>query len=177
MSVTAPSQDTAGIALQDQVATVQALVSATSNSAAVYPAYVQQLNQLQVELVNHFMVTGWLNAGSNILATYSPPGADAIGQALAVRVSFLQNLYDNAPAMPPGNANGYGSSGWTTVAANYLQQLYQAQMQLVDHLMDISQPTAATMLADLTGVQTDPAGIAYEYVFDSVGFTDADEDD
>ena len=178
MAVTAPTADTAGIALQAQVATVQALVSATSSSKAVYPSYVQMLNQLQVELVDHFMVTGWLNAGSNILATYAAPAWDGVGKVLTARVAVLQNLYNNAPAMPAGNAEGYGDSGWTSVASNYLQQLYAAQIALVERIMDVPGGTsAATMLANLTGVQTAPAGITYAYVFSSFGFTDAWIDD
>jgi hypothetical protein len=173
VTVTAPSVDTYGAALQSQIATVQALVNATSNSKVVYPQYVAFLNLLQVELVCHFMETGWLNAGTNILATYSPAAWDAVGQKMLIRVAFLQNLYNTAPAPPVGNANGYGDSGWVTVAQNYFQQLYAEQTKLVMHLMDIYNPSAATMLANLTGVQTNPAGIAYQYVFNSVGFTDA----
>jgi len=177
MSVTAPTIDIAGTALQAQITTQQALVNALSPSAAVYPQYVAQLNLLQVELVCHFMLTGWLNAGSNILATYSAPSWDKLGQAQTTRVVFLQNLFNNAPSPPPGNSEGYGGAGWVTVAQNYQQQLYAEQVKLVMHLMDISQPTAATMLANLTGVQTNPAGIAYQYVFNSVGFTDEWIDD
>ena len=171
MTVTAPSLDAPGAALDAQIAAVQALITANANPAAL--AQLQQrLNRLQVQAVEHYMVTGWLNAGSNVLATYSAPAWDPIAQALAARVAALQSSYDNAPAMPTGNANGYGSSGWTTVKANYLQQLYQAQIQLVERLMDIGQPTAATMLANLTGVQTAPAGITFQYSFMGVGFTD-----
>lgn len=173
MSVVAPSQDTAGIALQAAVAASQTLVNATVASDPRYPQYVAELNLLQIELVTHFMMTGWLNAGTNILATYSAPSWDSVGQSMTARVTYLQNLYDNAPAMPAGNANGYGSSGWTTIASNYFQQLYAAQTALVLHLMDLpGGTTAATMLANLTGVQTNPAGIAYQYKFNSVGFTD-----
>lgn len=178
MTVTAPSQDTAGVALQAAVAAAQALVNASSTSDPRYPAYVQGLNLLQVELVTHFMQTGWLNAGSNILATYSAPAWDSVGQALTARVAFLQALYNAAPAMPPGNADGYGGAGWTTIASNYAQQLYAAQTALVLHLMDLpGGTTAATMLANLPGVQTNPAGIAYTYKFASVGFTDEWLDD
>lgn len=176
MAVIAPSADTAGAALDAQIAVVQALVTANANPA-VLPQLKLQLNQLQVEAVDHYMVTGWLNAGSNVLATYSAPAWDPTASALAARVADLQALYDNAPTMPVGNAEGYGSSGWTTIASNYLQQLYAAQVSLVERLMDIGQPTAATMLANLMGVQTAPAGITFAYVFSSVGFTDADIDD
>lgn len=171
MTVTAPSQDAPGAALDAQIAAVQALVTANTNPL-VEAQLKAQLNQLQVEAVQHYMVTGWLNAGSSILSTYSAPSWDAIAQQLAARVAALQSSYDNAPAMPPGNANGYGSGGWTTIKANYLQQLYQAQMQLVGRLMDIGQPTAATVLAALTGVQTAPAGIPFEYAFTGIGFTE-----
>lgn len=174
MSVIAPVADIAGAALQAQIAGVQALVNAASTSSAVYPAYLQQLNLLQVELVQHFMETGWLNAGSNILAAYSAPAWDRAGRTLTVRVAALQTLYTNAPAAPAGNADGYGSAGWVTVAQNYLQALYAAQVALVNHLMDLPGGTsAAAMLASLTGVQTNPAGIAYEYAFTGVGFSDS----
>lgn len=177
MAVTAPAIDKYGAAIDAQIAVLQALVNANANPL-VQAQLELQLNQWQVEAVDHYMVTGWLNAGSNVLATYSAPSWDAVGQALTARVAFLQNLYNNAPAMPPGNAEGYGSAGWTTVAANYLQQLYAAQVSLVEHIMDLPGGTsAATMLANLTGVQTNPAGIPYQYVFNSVGFTDADVED
>lgn len=171
MTVTAPSADTPGKAIDAAIAVAQALVTANANPL-VEAQLKAELNQRQVEAVDHYMVTGWLNAGSNVLATYSAPAWDPIAQQLSARVAALQNSYDNAPAMPPGNANGYGSDGWTTVKANYLQQLYQAQIQLVERLMDIGQPTAATMLANLTGVQTAPAGITFQYNFTGVGFTD-----
>lgn len=172
MTVVAPSADTGGIALQAAVTAAQTLVNNTLSSNAVYPQYIAQLNLLQVELVQHFMMTGWLNAGSNILATYSAPSWDKVGQTLTARVAFLQNLVNNPPVMPPGNADGYGDSGWTTIASNYAQQLYAAQVSLVEHLMDLPGGTsAATMLANLTGVQTAPAGIPFNYVFSSVGFT------
>jgi hypothetical protein len=171
MSVTAPSADTAGKVLDSQIVTVQAIVTANASPTA-QPAFTQSLNQLQVQAVDHYMVTGWLNAAA-ILATYSAPAGDAIAQALSARVAALQSSYSNAPAMPPGNADGYGSSGWTTIAANYAQQLYQAQIQLVERLMDIGQPTAATILSTLTGVQTAPAGITFEYAFTGVGFSDS----
>lgn len=173
----APPPDASGIALQTQIATVQALVNATTTDAAVYPAYGQLLNGLQIEIVDHFMSTGWANAAA-ILAIWQPPAWDKVGQALASQVAFLQNLYNNTPAMPPGNANGYGGSGWTTIASNYLQQLYTAQTALVDHLMTLPGGTAAaTILSGMTGSQTAPAGIPYTYKFASVGFTDADTED
>lgn len=170
MTVTAPSVDAPGKAIDAAIATAQALVTANTNPL-VQAQLEQELNRRQVAAVEHYMVTGWLSPGSNILAAYSAPAWDPIAQKLASRVAALQSSYDNAPAMPPGNANGYGSDGWTTVKANYLQQLYQAQIQLVERLMDIGQPTAATMLANLTGVQTAPAGIPFEYAFVGVGFT------
>lgn len=177
MTVVAPTVDTAGAALDAQIATVQALVNATSPSAAVYPEYVQQLNQLQVAAVDHYMVTGWLNAAT-ILQTYQPPSWDKVGQTIAARVTSLQNLFNNAPAMPPGNANGYGASGWTTIASAFAQALYAKQIELVEHIMDLPGGTsAATMLANLTGTQTAPAGITFNYKFNSVGFTDQWVDD
>lgn len=171
MAVTAPSQDAPGAAIDAAIAVAQALVTANANPL-VEAQLKAQLNQLQVEAVDHYMVTGWLNAGSNVLAAYSAPSWDPVSAALAARVTALQSSYDNAPAMPAGNANGYGSDGWTTVKANYLQQLYQAQIQLVERLMDIGQPTAAAILANLTGAQTAPAGITFQYSFTGVGFTD-----
>lgn len=170
MAVTAPSVDAPGKVIDAAIATAQALVTANTNPL-VQAQLEQELVRRQVEAVEHYMVTGWLNAGSNVLAAYSAPTWDPIAQKLASRVADLQNSYNNAPAMPAGNANGYGSDGWTTVKANYLQQLYQAQIQLVERLMGIGQPTAATILANLTGVQTAPAGIPFEYAFVGVGFT------
>ncbi|MDE2096983.1 MAG: hypothetical protein KGL39_07040 [Patescibacteria group bacterium] len=173
MTVVAPSQDTAGIALQAQVATQQALVNTTSSSAAVYPAYAAQLNLLQVELVEHFMVTGWLNAAT-ILATYQPPAWDKVGQTLAARVAALQTLVNNAPAAPAGNADGYGAGGIVWILQNYQQQLYAAQIALVERIMDVPGGTsAATMLANLTGSQS----FTFEYTFTSIGFTDTWIDD
>lgn len=171
MTVTAPSTDVYGAALDAQIATVQALVNANKNPLTLYQLQ-QQLNQLQVGAVDHYMVTGWLNAAS-ILTTYSPPTWDKVGQALQTRVAFLQNLVNTAPAPPPGNANGYGGAGWVTVLQNYQQQLYAAQIALVERIMDVPGGTsAATMLATLTGVQTEPGGVPFNYVFNSVGFTD-----
>lgn len=167
MSVIAPPQDVPGAAIDAAIAVVQALVTANRNPA-VLAQNQQLLNQLQVGAVDHYMVTGWLNAAT-ILQTYQPPSWDRAGQALAARVTFLQNLFNNAPAMPPGNVDGYGGSGWVTIAQNYQQQLYAAQIALVEHIMDLPGGTsAATMLANLTGFQSFP----FEYHFTSVGFTD-----
>jgi hypothetical protein len=169
MTVVAPSQDTGGAALLAQIATVQALVTANANPL-VLAQLTAQLNQLQVEAIDHFMVTGWINAAT-ILETYTAPAWDSVGQALTARVAFLQALYENAPAPLPGNAEGYGTAGWVTVAQNYAQQLYAAQISLVEHIMALPGGTpAATMLANLTGFQSFP----FEYVFSSVGYTDAD---
>ncbi len=177
MTVIAPPPDTAGAALDAAIATAQALVNKTPQSSVLYPQYFAQLNQLQVQAVDHYMVTGWLNAAA-ILQMYSPQPGDAAGKLLAARVTFLQNLFNNAPPPPPGNVNGYGGSGWVTVAQNYQQQLYAAQIALVERIMSYPGGTsAATILANMTGAQTDPAGIPYQYVFNSVGFTDAWLDD
>ncbi len=167
MAVTAPSQDTAGAALDAQIATVQALVTAGDNPA-MQPDLALQLNRLQVQAVDHYMVTGWLNAAT-ILATYSAPGWDTVGQAQAARVAALQALVNNVGPMPAGNAAGYGSSGWTTVKSNYQQQLYAAQIGLVEHLMDIAAPTAAAILSSMTGTQS----FTFEYSFTGVGYSDA----
>lgn len=172
MAVTAPSTDSAGAALDAQIATVQALVVANVNTVRLY-GYQQQLSQLQVAAVDHYMVTGWLNAAT-ILATFQPPGWDRVGQTIVARVAALQALVNNAPPMPPGNANGYGGAGWTTLAAAYQQMLYAKQIELVEHIMNTpGETTAATILATLTGSQS----FAFEYVFNSVGFTDAWTDD
>ncbi|HEV2178322.1 MAG TPA: hypothetical protein VGU20_30995 [Stellaceae bacterium] len=177
MTVTAPTADVAGAALDAQIATVQALVNATSPAAAMYPQYVQQLNQLQTEAVDHYMVTGWLNAAT-ILATYTAPTWDSVGQTLTARVSALQTLVNNAPAAPAGNADGFGAGGIVWILQNYKQQLYAAQIALVERIMDVPGGTpAATILANMTGVQTAPAGITFDYVFSSVGFTDTWIDD
>lgn len=179
MAVVAPITDPTGALIDWSIATLQALVSANKNPLVEYQLQ-QQLNALQVQAVNHYMVTGWVNAGSNVLATYSAPSWDKVGQTITARVAFLQNLYNVAlvTPMPVGNANGYGSAGWTTIASAYAQALYAKQIELVEHLMSLPGGTsAAVMLANLTGVQTAPAGIAYEYVFNSVGFTDEWIDD
>jgi len=172
MAVVAPSTDPAGAAIDAQVATIQGLITSARNPA-VLAQYQQYLNQVQVEAVDHYMVTGWLNAAA-ILAAYPAPAWDSVGAALTARVAFLQNLVNNAPAAPPGNADGYGGAGWVTVAQNYQQQLYAAQIVLVEHIMSLpGGTTAATILANLTGSQSFP----FEYSFNSVGFTDAWIDD
>lgn len=176
MAVVAPSTDKYGAQIDAQIAVYQALVNANRNPLIEYQLQ-QELNLWQVQAVAHYMVTGWLNAAS-ILLVYSAPSWDGIGQTITRRVAFLQNLYTNAPAMPVGNAGGYGDSGWTTLAAAYAQLLYAKQIELVNRIMDVPGGTpAATMLANLTGVQTAPAGIPYAYSFSSVGFTDADIED
>lgn len=173
MTVLAPPTDPAGALLDAQIAVLVALIAATPASSPVLASYQQQLNTLQVEAVDHYMVTGWLNAAT-ILALYSAPSWDKPGQTIAKRVAFLQNLFNNAPAPLPGNANGYGSAGWVTVAQNYATALYAKQIELVEHIMNLPGGTsAATMLANLTGFQSFP----FEYVFNSVGFTDAWIDD
>lgn len=175
MTVIAPPADTSGAALDAQIATVQALVTATNPGKAVYPQYLALLTRLQVEAVDHYMVTGWLNAAT-ILATYTAPPWDKVGQAITARVAFLTTLLANATAagMPPGNADGYGGAGWVTVAQNFTQKLYAKQIELVEHLMALPGGTsAATMLSALTGFQSFP----FEYSFTSVGFTDAWIDD
>ena len=201
-TVIAPPADTAGKLLDARIAAMSALVNKNANLSAdlltfyadttyytadggtvlvqvILPQYVAQLNTLQVEAIDHYMVTGWVNAAA-ILAVYSAPSWDKTGQALTARVASLQALYNKAliTPMPLGNANGYGSSGWTTLAASYLQTLYAAQIALVERIMDVpGGTTAATMLSTLTGVQTAPGGITYEYAFTGVGFTDAWIDD
>ena len=173
MSVVAPPQDIYGAQIDAAIATMQALVNATSTSAAVYPQYVQLLNQLQIQAVDHYMVTGWLSAVV-ILGTYQPAKRDTVGQTLLARVNFLQNLFNNAPAPPPGNSEGYGGSGWVTVAQNYATALYAAQVSLVERIMDCPGATsAATILSTMTGFQQQP----FEYKFNSTGFTDAWIDD
>lgn len=172
MSVVAPPQDIPGAAIDAQIAVLAALVAANKNPLIEYQLQ-QALNRAQVQAVEHYMVTGWMNAAT-ILAAYSAPSWDHVGQLLTARVAFLQNLFNNAPAPPVGNADGYGGSGWVTVAQNYAAQLYAAQIALVEHIMDLPGGTpAAVMLANLTGFQSFP----FAYVFNSVGFTDAWIDD
>lgn len=172
MTVTAPPQDAPGAAIDSQIASVQALITANKNPRTL-SGLQQQLNRLQVQAVDHYMVTGWLNAAT-ILQTYTAPPWDVPGQRIKARVAFLQNLVNHPPTPPPGNANGYGSAGWVTVAQNYQQALYVKQIELVERIMDLpGGTTAAVMLANLTGAQSFP----FEYSFTSVGFTDLDEDD
>lgn len=175
MAVLAPPLDKPGALLDASIATVQALVNANRNPLTLYQLQ-QNLNALQVQAVNHYMVTGWVNAAA-ILAAFTVPSWDVVGQGLLARVAQLQGIYNTAlvTPMPPGNVDGYGGAGRTSLAAQYLQTLYAAQMVLVQHLMDLPGGTsAATILATLTGVQTDPGGIPFAYFFQSVGFTDAD---
>jgi hypothetical protein len=173
MPVVAPSTDVYGAAIDARIAVLQALVNANTNKAVEYQLQ-QELNSLQMQAVDHYMVTGWL-AAYVILAAYTPSSRDATGQTLLTRVNFLRNLYNNAPAPPPGNSEGYGGSGWVTVAQNYAIALYAAQITLVEYLMTstVFGTSAATMLANLTGFQSFP----FEYVFDSAGYTDAWSDD
>jgi hypothetical protein len=172
MAVVAPAADIYGAAIDAQIAMLSALVTTNANPKVEYQLQ-QQLNAAQVQAVDHYMVTFWL-APSYVLANFSAPAWDNVGQTLTARVAFLQNLFNNAPAPPTGNANGYGGSGWVTVAQNYALQLYAAQISLVEHLMDLPGGTsAATILATLTGYQSQP----FEYVFNSVGYTDAWIDD
>lgn len=169
MTVVAPPLDTAGAALDAQIAQLQALINANKNPLTLYQLQ-QQLSQLQQQAVDHYMVTGWLNAAT-ILQTYQAPPWDKEGARIAARVSFLQALVNNPPTPPVGNANGYGGSGWVTVAQNYAQALYAKQIELVEHIMQLpGGTTAATMLASLTGFQSFP----FAYSFHSVGFTDMD---
>lgn len=173
MAVVAPSVDPAGAVIDAQIAILQALVTANTNPRIEY-GLQQTLNLVQVQAVDHYMVTGWLNAAA-ILALYTAPAWDKVGQSLAARVTSLTNLYNKtlAAGMPPGNADGYGDSGWTTIASAYAQQLYAKQIESVEHLMSLpGGTTAATILAGMTGAQTAPGGIVYAYVFSSVGFTD-----
>lgn len=178
MTVIAPSTDPSGAALDAQIAAIQALVTANKNPSVEYQLQ-QALNLAQVAAVSYYMVTGWLNAAT-ILLTFSAPAWDKAGQVITARIAALQTIYTKAVAagMPVGNADGYGDSGWTTIAAAYAQTLYAKQIELVEHLMDLAGGTsAATILSTLTGSQTAPAGITYQYTFDSVGFTDAWIDD
>lgn len=171
MTVVAPPTDIPGQALDAQIATVQALVTANRNPLVEY-LQIQQLHALQAQAVDHYMVTGWLNAAT-IIAAFPSPIWDLEGQRLTKRVAYLQTLVNNPPTPPPGNAAGYGSAGWTTVGAAYTQMLYAKQIELVEHTMNYPTTTAAVMLSTLTGFQSFP----FEYVFNSVGFTDAWLDD
>lgn len=166
-----PPPDLGGIALDAQMRTVSALTQVAP--LPILTQYQMQLNQLQVALIDHYMVTGWLNAAT-IIAKYPAAANDKVGQALTARVAFLQNLVNNAPAPPPGNANGYGGAGWTTVGQAYAEMLYAKQIELVEQIMNYPAGTSAsTMLINMTGFQSFP----FEYVFNSVGFTDAWIDD
>lgn len=167
MTVVAPPLDIPGGLLDARIAVVQAIVNANTNPRTLY--YHQQLlGQLQVRAVDHYMVTFWLDPVV-ILGTYQPPSWDKDGQLQKTRVAFLQALVNNPPAMPAGNADGFGASGWTTVLQNYQTALYAAQVSLVERIMDLPGGTpAATMLANLTGFQSRP----FEYVFSSVGNTE-----
>lgn len=165
MAVTAPPLDAGGAALDAQIATVQALVNANSNLLTLYQLQ-QYLNQLQVNAVDHYMTTFWLNAAT-ILATYSAPVWDKVGQVLTARVASLQTLVNNAPANNPTNPVT------ANPLSNYQQQLYQAQMELVNRIIDVPGGTsAATILASMTGFQSQP----FEYVFTSIGSTDTEGD-
>jgi dienelactone hydrolase len=165
VSVTAPPLDTGGAALDAMIVVAQNLANSNANLRTLYQAQ-QYLNQLQVEAVDHYMVTGWLNAAT-ILATYSAPPWDVVGQRLKARVAFLQNLVNNAPANNPTNPVT------ANPLSNYQQQLYQAQIQLVERIMDVPGGTsAATMLANLTGFQS----FTFEYVYTSIGSTSTGED-
>jgi hypothetical protein len=178
VAVVAPVTDPQGALIDAQIAVYQALVTANRNPRVEYQL-TQELNKWQVEAVDHYMVNGWLNAAT-ILLTYSPPAWDVQGQKITARIAQLTTLYNNAvtTGMPVGNAFGYGSSGWTTIASAYAQQLYAKQIEQVEHIMGLPGGTsAATILANMTGFQTAPAGITFEYVFSSVGFTDEWIDD
>lgn len=164
MTVTAPPLDLPGAALDAQIATVQALVTANAYPRLLYSRQ-QLLNQLQVAAVEHYMVTFWLDP-TVILAAYQPLAQDKVGQTLKARVAFLQALVNSPPTMPAGNVEGFGGSGWTTILQNYQTALYAAQVSLVEQIMNFpGATTAATMLANLTGAQTRP----FEYVFSSIG--------
>lgn len=166
MAVVAPSTDPPGAALMAQVAVAQSLVTANANPPVLYQNQ-QLLNMLQVEAVDHFMATGWLNA-AYILQNYTPPAWDSTGQTILARVAFLQALVNNAPPPNPG------AFDFTSVAASYAVLLYAKQVELVEHIMNFPGGTpAATMLANLTGFQSFP----FEYTFNSVGFTDEWIDD
>lgn len=167
LAVRAPPPDLPGALLDAQIAVAQVLVVTNNNPRTQY-YYQQQLNQLQVEAVDHYMVTGWLNAAT-VLATFQPPSWDNAGQTLKARVAFLQALVNNPPVMPTGNHDGFGDSGWTTVLQNYQAALYAAQIALVEHIMDVPGGTsAATILCSFNGSQS----FVFEYAFSSVGFTD-----
>lgn len=160
MAVVAPPLDTGGIVLDAQIAVVQGIVNANRNLQTLYQAQ-QLLGQLQVEAVDHYMITGWLNAAT-ILATYSAPSWDRVGQVLTARVASLQTLVNNAPAVNPNNPPT------ANPVVNYAIQLYQAQMELVNRIIDVPGGTsAATILAAMTGFQS----FTFEYVFSSVGDT------
>jgi hypothetical protein len=160
MTVTAPPLDTQGALLDAQIATVQALVTANANPAVLYQNQ-QLLNALQIQAVDHYMSTGWLNAGT-ILATYTAPVGDKTGAALLKLVTDAQTLVTNAPPADPR------ADGIVSPLEVYQQYLYQKQTELVDYIMTTPAGTrAATILANLTGFQSFP----YDYVFSSIGFT------
>lgn len=178
MTVTAPTIDVFGTALQAQVTAAQTLVNATSVSSVQYPSYAYQLDQLQRALVVHFMMTGWLHAGTNILASFSPPAWDKVGQANKTRIATLQTLVNNAPVTPPLPADPGSAQATKSIQYSYQQWLYNAQVDQVQHLMDLpGGSSAASMLSTLTGVQTTVPGYKYQYSFSSVGFTDEWIDD
>lgn len=160
MTVLAPPLDTAGAALDAQIAVVQALVTANKNPLVLYQN-VQLLNSLQMQAVNHYMSTYWL-AADVILASYSPPAWDKVGARLLTRIAGLQTLVNNAPLPNPL------ASGWTDPANGYKILLYQTQTECVDYMMALpGGTTAATLLSAMTGSQSRP----FDYVFSSVGFT------
>lgn len=166
--VVAPPPDNPGKLIDAQIVVLQNLSAkaANANAGTLYYDYQQQLDLVQRQAVDHYMVTGWLNPDV-VLAMYQPPSWDKVGQALAARVAFLQNLVNNPPTMPPGNAYGYGSSGWTTILQNYQTALYAAKIALVERMMDVPGGTSAGLiLASFNGSQSFP----FAYSFQSVGF-------
>lgn len=161
MAVVAPPLDKGGIELDAMIAVAQGIVNANQNLQTLYQA-TQLLGQLQVEAIDHYMTTGWLNAAT-ILASYSPPAWDKVGKALTARVAFLQALVNAAPAVNPNNPPT------ANPVVNYRIQLYQAQMELVNRIIDVPGGTsAATILAAMTGFQS----FTFEYVFSSTGSTE-----
>lgn len=160
MTVTAPPADIPGAALDAQIAVVQALVNANKNPLVLYQNQ-QLLNSLQMQAVDHYMTTGWLNAAT-ILASYSPPAWDKVGARLLAYIASVQALVNNAPAPNPL------AFGWVNPLLCYQQLLYQKQQECVDYMMALpGGTTAATLLSAMTGFQS----FVFEYVYSSVGFT------
>ena len=151
-----------GTQVLNAVAAVQATVNAAPANSVQLAASLAQLNLLQIEAVDYFMLSYWTSA-DQILATVAPiPVNNRYGAYITAQLAMISA---RAAAVATLVAKGLptstiGNQGVPQYSIAYLPYqvpdtyFYQLNTQLVDFLMAMGILPASLILSTMTGVQT-----------------------